>query len=121
MQIKKCFSARLKYLSGLFTRCVPVVLVMLMQISIVHAQQGVTVSGTVTDNGETMPGVNVTVKGTTIGVVTGANGQYLITVRNRDAVLVFSFVGYATQEFVVGDMREINVSLSEEITHIQTC
>ena len=119
MQIKKYFGTRLKYLSGLFTRCVPFVLVMLMQISMVHAQQGITVSGTVTDNGETMPGVNVTVKGTTTGVVTDVNGRYSITVPNRDAVLIFSFVGYATQEFIVGDMREINVALSEETHEIE--
>ncbi len=78
------------------------------------AKQGIAVSGTVTDNGEPLPGVNIFVKGTTTGVVTDINGKYTINVPGADAVLVFSFVGYVTTEIPVGDKRDISLSLSED-------
>ena len=113
MKIKNRFRTRPKEnLSGVI-RCVAVVLVMLIQISTVHAQQGITVTGTVMENGETMPGVNVTIKGTFTGVVTDSNGLYSIIVPSSNAVLVFSFIGFQTQELVVGDRRAINVTLME--------
>ena len=85
----------------------------------VFAQQGMTVTGTVTDNtGETLPGVNVLVKGTVIGQVADVNGKYTITVPNRDAVLVFTFVGYTTQEIVVADRQVIDVILTEDVQMI---
>ena len=78
-------------------------------------QQGKAITGIVTDNnGETMPGVNITVKGTTTGVVTDVNGQYSINVSSEDAVLIFSFVGYTTQEITVRDQRSINITLGED-------
>ena len=77
--------------------------------------QGIVVTGTVTDqNGETLPGVSIMARGTTIGTVSGADGNYRITVPDSEAVLVFSFLGFATQEFLVGDRRAINVTLSED-------
>jgi len=79
--------------------------------------QGFQVSGVVSDEyGETVPGVNVMVKGTSTGVVTGANGNYSISVPGSDAVLQFSFVGYNTQEIVVGNQRQINVTMTESAT-----
>ena len=115
MQIRtKIRTRQKKNLSGVIARCVAVALIMLMQISIIRAQQGVTVSGTVMDNRETMPGVNVIVKGTSTGVVTDINGQYSIAVPNNNAVLVFSFIGYLTQEFPVGNQRIINVTMGED-------
>ena len=81
--------------------------------------QGRTIQGTVTDDsGVSIPGVNVVIKGTTIGVVTNVNGSYSITVPN-DAVLVFSFVGYVTQEVPVGIQTQINVTLSEDSQQIE--
>ncbi|MDR1864726.1 MAG: TonB-dependent receptor [Bacteroidales bacterium] len=78
-------------------------------------RQGISISGTVTDaEGEPMPGVNVVIQGTTIGVVTDRNGQYEITVVDKETVLVFSFVGYVKTEIPVGDQIIINVALSEE-------
>ena len=82
--------------------------------------QGIQISGTVTDEtGDPLPGVNVVVKGTTTGVITGANGTYNITAPNADAVLAFSFVGYASQEIVVGAQRVINVTLGEGAQQIE--
>ncbi len=79
------------------------------------AIQGIVITGIITDGpGDPMPGANVVIKGTTTGVVTGGDGKYSITVPDKNATLVFSFVGYATQEFVVGENRAINVTLVED-------
>ncbi len=76
--------------------------------------QGINITGTITDNdGMPMPGVNVLVKGTLTGAVTDVNGRYSMTVPNKDAVLVFSFIGYTTQELIVGEQRTINATLDE--------
>ena len=66
-----------------------------------------------TTDGLGMPGVNVTVKGTTIGVTTDAEGNYTISAP-ADAVLIFSFVGYEKQEVAVAGRKEIAISLVEE-------
>ncbi|MDR3194211.1 MAG: SusC/RagA family TonB-linked outer membrane protein [Tannerella sp.] len=79
-----------------------------------HAQQGVSVSGTVSDNtGEPLPGVNITVKGSTAGVISDIDGKYVITAPGGNAVLVFMYVGFATQEVTVGSQRVIDITLSE--------
>lgn len=83
-------------------------------------QQGVTVSGTVTDDtGEAIPGVTIMIKGTTVGQITDQNGKYAITVAGRDAVLQFSYIGFTSQEFVVGNKSVIDVQLSEESTELE--
>ena len=83
-------------------------------------QQGIVVTGTVIDiNGEPIPGVNVIVKGSMLGVVSDLNGRYNITIPNRDAVLQFSFVGYITQEVTVGSNNSIDVNLSEDTRQIE--
>ncbi|MDR1155737.1 MAG: TonB-dependent receptor [Bacteroidales bacterium] len=82
-------------------------------------EQGITIAGTVTDeNGEAMPGVNVLVKGTTVGVVTGYDGKYSISIPDRAAVLVFSFMGYTAQEVIVGNRTGIDVVLNEDVREI---
>ncbi len=83
------------------------------------AKQGIMVSGTVTDKGEPLPGVNVVVKGTFTGVVSDVNGKYVINVPDKNAVLVFSFIGYTTTEYTVGEQREINVALEEDTHEIE--
>ena len=78
-------------------------------------QADVTVSGTVTDEkGVTLPGVTVSVKGTTQGVVSDVNGKYTITVANPNAVLVFSFIGYTPMEVAVGGKSNISVQLTAD-------
>ena len=71
------------------------------------------VSGTVTDSstGDPIPGVNVTVKGTTQGVSTDAEGKYVLVIENPEAVLVFSFVSYVTQETSLGNRSVIDIQL----------
>ncbi len=71
------------------------------------------IKGKVTDtNGEGLPGVTVIIKGTTKGTSTAVDGSYSINANTGD-VLLFSFIGYATQEIKVGTGSEINVSLAE--------
>ncbi|MGB2525728.1 SusC/RagA family TonB-linked outer membrane protein [Flagellimonas sp. SN16] len=77
------------------------------------------VSGTVTDEaGTPIPGVTVMVKGTTLGTATDFDGNYLITVPSPDHVLVFTSVGYATQEITTGQRTTINVQLEEGVQEL---
>lgn len=78
------------------------------------------ISGTVTDaaSGEPLPGVNIVVKGTTQGVISDMNGKYSITVSSSNAVLVFSFIGYVTQEVPVTGQNVINVELVPEVKEL---
>ncbi|MFN4313827.1 MAG: TonB-dependent receptor [Chitinophagaceae bacterium] len=72
----------------------------------------ITVTGRVTNAaGEAIPGVSVSLKGSTVGTTTDANGAYSITVPD-DAVLVFSSVGFADREEVVAGRTSINVTLA---------
>ncbi|MEE4197158.1 MAG: TonB-dependent receptor [Bacteroidales bacterium] len=83
------------------------------------SQQTKKVVGTVLDeNGSPIPGVNVFVKGTTIGTVTDLEGNYTIQVPSGEVVLVFSFVGFRTFEVKVGEQAVINVTLYEETTQL---
>jgi len=86
---------------------------------ILHAQER-RITGTVTDasDGSTMPGVTISVRGTTQGTITDAAGQYQITV-SEGATLVFSFIGMVTQEVVVGDQTLINVALRPDVAVLQ--
>jgi TonB-linked SusC/RagA family outer membrane protein len=69
------------------------------------------VKGVVNDEGGSpMPGVNVVVKGTTNGLITDTNGQYLISADSK-STLSFSFIGYKTQEILVSNQKQINVKL----------
>ena len=82
-------------------------------------QQGISITGTVSDSSEPLPGVNVVVKGTLIGQITDVNGRYSITVPDGDAILVFSFMGYAMQEVAVGNRRVIDVRLEEDASLLE--
>jgi TonB-dependent starch-binding outer membrane protein SusC len=87
---------------------------LLMFGSAVLAQQRV-VTGTVTDEtGSPMPGVNVLVKGTSIGTATDTGGKYSISVGD-DGVLVFTFVGYTSQENAVGSKTSVDVALVPDV------
>ncbi len=73
-----------------------------------------TVAGKVTSaSGEALPGVSITLKGTTQGTITNTNGEYTLNVPDNDAVLVFSFVGYESQEVIVGTRSDLTIKLAE--------
>ena len=75
------------------------------------------VGGTVTslENNEGLPGVNVILKGTTAGTVTNVNGEYTLEVPDQNSILVFSSVGYISQEVVVGDRSVINIVMEPNL------
>lgn len=75
------------------------------------------ITGTVTDatSGEAMAGVNVQLKGTTVGAITDMDGKYTIPTADRNAVLVFSFIGYITQEVPAAGRVIVNIALSAEL------
>ena len=82
--------------------------------------QGVQVSGVVHDDaGNPIPGVNVVEKGTTNGTATDVDGRYSLIVSGGDAVLVFSFIGYATQEVTVGGRSSIEVTMAPDTQTLQ--
>lgn len=95
-------------------------LLLMMSPFLVMAQER-TVSGKVTDaeTGDNLPGVNVLIKGTTVGTSTDANGSYSLSVPSDNAVLVFSFIGYASTEVVVGAQTAINQSLQSDIKSLE--
>ncbi len=74
------------------------------------------ISGKVTDqvNNEGLPGVNILVKGTSSGTVTDVDGNYSLEIADNGATLVFSYVGYITQEIQSGSKSIISVSLSAD-------
>jgi TonB-linked SusC/RagA family outer membrane protein len=77
------------------------------------------VSGKVTsiDDGSTLPGVNVVIKGTTTGTITDFDGNYTVNVGD-DATLIFSFIGYANEEVLVGARSVIDVQLSADVQQL---
>ena len=79
------------------------------------------ITGQVTDQstGEPLPGVNVLVKGSNTGTVTGVDGNYNINVPNEDDILVFSSIGYLTQEIAINGRSVIDVALAEDIQSLQ--
>ncbi|NER17851.1 SusC/RagA family TonB-linked outer membrane protein [Spongiivirga citrea] len=86
---------------------------------ILHAQQK-TITGKITtkDDGFGLPGVNVVLKGTTIGVSSDFDGNYSIQVEGDNPILVFSYIGFKTQEINVGSNTIINVQLEDDAANL---
>jgi TonB-linked SusC/RagA family outer membrane protein len=78
------------------------------------AMQTIPVLGTVTDiAGEPLAGVSIAVKGSSERTITDADGKFLIQAPGRNSVLVFSYIGFATQEMQAGNRKNIIVVMSE--------
>ena len=79
----------------------------------------IVVKGQVTDSkGETLPGVSIKLKGTSIGATTDMNGNYSINVP-ENAILIFSYIGYLTKEIPINDQTSLNVILEMLSTSIK--
>ncbi|MEL7147931.1 MAG: SusC/RagA family TonB-linked outer membrane protein, partial [Bacteroidota bacterium] len=90
-----------------------IVVILVASMGTTYAQSR-TVSGKVTDsNGEGLIGVNVLIKGTLTGVATDVDGNYSIEANDGD-VLVFSYIGFSTQEITVGAQAIIDILLEED-------
>ncbi|WKN30651.1 TonB-dependent receptor [Porifericola rhodea] len=83
--------------------------------------QSINISGQVTseEDGEGVPGVNVLVKDTNIGTVTDINGRYTLEVPDAESILVFSSIGFASEEILVGGQTTINVVLLPDIKALE--
>ncbi|MGI9543051.1 MAG: TonB-dependent receptor plug domain-containing protein, partial [Cyclobacteriaceae bacterium] len=94
-----CFSLMLTFSTGLWA-------------------QGRTVTGQVLsgDDEESLPGVNVVIKGTSTGTVTDVDGNFRLEVPSNESVLQISSIGFAPQEIVVGSQSVINVTLMADVT-----
>ncbi len=98
----------------LFIRRYMVVFLMLGCVAS-YAQQRVTGKVTAAEDGSGVPGVNIIEKGTTNGTTTDFDGNYAISVGNN-ATLVFSFIGFVTQEASVGSRTSLDISLASDVT-----
>ncbi|WP_229201871.1 SusC/RagA family TonB-linked outer membrane protein [Arsenicibacter rosenii] len=75
----------------------------------------ITVSGKVVDaQGGGLPGVSISIKGTTRGTTSNVDGTFQLSVTGPEDVLVFSFIGYTTQEVVVGTQTVLNITMAED-------
>ena len=105
---------RPEYLSmsnNFFRKCAWCICVMVFLLPGLLAQQK-TITGVIKDRkGSVVRGVSVVVKGTTEGTFSSVDGKYTIRVPNDKSILVFSMKGFATQEIIAGDQREINVTI----------
>ena len=89
------------------------VLIFISGTSYLMAQSSVT--GKVTDeNGNGVPGANIIIKGTSSGTITDIDGNFSINTSSSD-ILIVTYVGYSTQEIVVGSQTDINIQLNEDI------
>lgn len=83
-------------------------------------QQTHTMTGVVTDHtGESLVGVNVVEKGVINGTVTDINGTYSIPLSGKKAILIFSYIGYLTQEIKVDNQKTIHVTLKEDMMNLE--
>ncbi len=90
------------------------ILIFLFAATTASAQ--VIVKGKVTDeSGSSMPGVNILVKGTTVGTTSDADGNYSLETKNLDGIIVFSFIGYESQEQSIGGRTIINAGMTPNI------
>ena len=83
--------------------------------------QGVEITGRVTSTDDLggLPGVNVILKGTSQGTVTDVEGNYLIDVPDENSILVFSSVGFVTQEIAVGNQTILDLVMTADITALE--
>lgn len=108
---KQCW----KYLCSLI-----VVMLLVSETSAGKPGKDITVTGKVTSSadGSSLPGVNILVKGTTNGTTTDGDGAYTISVGSSDATLIFSFIGFASQEITIGNRTNIDVILVEDASQL---
>ncbi|GJM64158.1 TonB-dependent receptor [Persicobacter diffluens] len=107
------FSRRLK---GIFT-----LLFFLFINNVLLAQSSLTISGLVTDkNKEPLPGVNVVIKGTNDGTITGFDGKFTFSTKSvtPTSSLVFSFVGYKNTEVKIGNQSEFQITMMESVKEL---
>ncbi|MDF9799332.1 TonB-linked SusC/RagA family outer membrane protein [Catalinimonas alkaloidigena] len=107
---------RLRYLQNKHWKIVLTATAMLLLVNMHAFAQEQTISGKVNDeNGDGLPGVNILVKGTTVGTVTDIDGNYKLTVSENASTLVFSSIGFTSEETAIDGRSVINVELLPDV------
>src|SRR5690606_19859120 len=78
-----------------------------------------TVSGTVSDSNGPLPGANIAIKGTSTGTQTDFNGNYTLDNVDPDATLIFSYIGYKTQEIAVDGRSTLDVNMEQDASRLE--
>jgi len=106
----------MKNLKQLFRQTLPTILMLVAFCTTMQAQNGITVTGTVTDGvGDALIGASVVVKGnTSTGTVTDFDGNFQLKVPSESTVLVISYVGMTTKEVKIGKQRKFDVTLYDD-------
>ncbi|HPW61878.1 MAG TPA: SusC/RagA family TonB-linked outer membrane protein [Cyclobacteriaceae bacterium] len=101
-------------------RLIKVFMLLMVLFASKLAMAQITVSGIVKsgEDQSPIPGVNILVKGTTNGTITDARGSYNLTVASPNEILVFSFVGFITQEAALNGRTSLDVSLATDATQL---
>jgi TonB-linked SusC/RagA family outer membrane protein len=85
-----------------------------------HAMKDVIVKGQVSDNqGQALPGVTVILKGSSTGTATDVNGNYTLAIPDGDGTLVFSFIGYLTEEVPISNRTVIDIKMIPDIKALE--
>jgi TonB-dependent starch-binding outer membrane protein SusC len=94
-------------------------LILLLMTQIIVFGQGKQVSGRVTDvSNEPLPGVNVVIKGTTVGTITDFDGKYVLPSVKTTDILVFTFIGYEDQTVAAGGQSKVDVVMKENVQQL---
>lgn len=95
--------------------------VLLLSVFAMKANAQTVITGTVLsgDDGLPLPSVSIREKGTDNGTVTNAEGNYRLAVTDNNAILIFSFVGYVSQEVQVGNQSTINITLNLNVSELE--
>ncbi len=102
----------------IFKLCMSLIVIVFIISGQVISAQTMVISGTITDqSGLPLPGVNILIKNTTVGTTSDGSGKYIISAESG-AVLVFSFIGYVTQEISAGERNSIDVVLITDIEQL---
>jgi TonB-linked SusC/RagA family outer membrane protein len=98
----------------------PLILTLILGVFLSSMSMAQRISGKVSGSkdGAILPGVSVQIKGTNIGTSTNVDGSYSINA-NSGAILVFSYIGFTSQEVKVGNQTIIDVSLSEDVSNLE--
>jgi TonB-linked SusC/RagA family outer membrane protein len=105
-----------------FVRCKKILLLFFLITAFGTVSGQIIVRGKVTSSEDrsSLPGVNIIVKGTTIGTLTGSDGAFTISVRKKDDVLIFTCLGYKPLEVQVGDRTSLEISMVPLINELET-
>lgn len=97
------------------------IILLLLATSVIAQQGRIRITGKVSDgeNGESLMGASVLLKGTTHGTISQLNGDYDILVDGEESVLVFAFIGYTDQEVTVGNQRQIDITLEQSTEQLE--